>query len=235
MPSSRSNGFQKNFFKTLYIFKHKIEQSMRSVKVQWVVGFKQNHWVSEEVFQNILHIQTYNWTMYALCESTLSGGIQAEAIAFRRKFSKTIYTFKHTIAQSMRSVEVHWVVGFKQKQWLSEYFFQNNINIQTSNWTKYEICETTVSGGLQAVAMGFRGSFWKHYTHSNILLNNVCALWKYTDWWASSKSNAFQKKFFKNYLHIQTYNCKRYALFKSTLSGGLQAEAMTITRSFSKH
>ena len=135
----------------------------------------------------------------------------------------------------MRSVKVQWVVGFKQKHWVSEEVFQNILHIQTYNWTMYELCESTVSGGLQAVAMGFRGSFWKHYTHSNIHLNNVCALWKYTVWWASSKSNAFQKKFFKNNLHIQIYNCTKYALFRSTLSGGLQAEAMTISRSFSKH
>ena len=147
-------------------------KSMPSLKVHWKVGFEQKQWVSEEVFQNILHIQTYNWTMYALCESILIGCLQAEARVFRRicsthythsniqlnnvralwqytewwdssrsngfqkKFFKTIYTFKHTIEQNMRDVKVHWVVGFKQKQLLSEEVFQNIINIQTYNWTK---------------------------------------------------------------------------------------------------
>ena len=139
--SSRSNGLQKKFFKSIYIFKHTIDQSMRSVKVQWVVGFKYNEWLSEEVIE-------------------------------------TLYSFKHTIEKSMRSLKVQWVVGFKQKQWFSEEFFLINIHIQTYKWTKYALCESTVSGGLQAEAMGFRRSFSKHFTHSNIQFNNVCALWK---------------------------------------------------------
>ena len=267
--SSRSNGFQKNFFHTLYTFKHTIEQCMRSVKVHWVVGFNQKQWLTEEFFwniihmqtynrtknalcestlsgglqaeamafkgsfQNTIHIQTYNWTKYALCESTLSSGLQAEVMAFRRSFSKqythsniqlnkvcslwkhsegwassrsigfqekffkTIYTFKHTIEKSNGSVKVQWVVGFKEKEWLSEEFFSNIIHIQTWNWTKYAFCENTLIGGLQAEAMGFRRSFSKHPTHSNIQLNNVWALWKYTEWLASSRSNASQKKFFE--------------------------------------
>ena len=335
-------GFRRNFSKTIYTFKHTIAQSMRSVEVHWVVGFKQKQWLSEEVFQNIIHIQTYNWTMYALCESTLIGGIQAEAMAFRRSFSKqythsniqlnkicsmwkytvwwasrrkisfqkklfktlytfkhtieqcmrsvkyikwlpssrsngfqknffhTLYTFKHTIEQCMRSVKVHWVVGFKQKQWLSEEVFQNNIHIQTYSWTKYARCGSTLCGVLQGERLAFRRCFSRHYTHSNIQLNNVCALWKYSGWWASSRSNAFQKKFFKtlyifkhkieqsmrsvkvqwlvgfkqnhwvseevfqNILHIQTYNWTMNALFESTLSGGLQSEAMVFRRNFSK-
>ena len=145
---------------------------MRSVKVHWVVGFKQKQWLSEEVFQIIIHTQTNNWTKYALCESTVSGGLQVEAMAFRRSFSKqfihsniqlnklgalwkyselwassrsnvfqkkffkTIYTFKHTIEQSMRSVKVLWVMGFKEKEWLSEDGFQDITSIQTYNWTK---------------------------------------------------------------------------------------------------
>ena len=189
--SSRSNGSHKKFFKKIYTFKHTIEQIMRSVKVHWVKGLKQKQWLAEEVFQNIIHIQTYNWTNYALCESTVSGGLQAEAMGLGRifkiiipiqtynwtkyalcespvsgglqaeararirifsknytlsniqlnklcalwkctewrawsrsndsqkKFFKTFYTFKHTIEQNMRSVNVHWVVGFKQKQWLA--------------------------------------------------------------------------------------------------------------------
>ena len=88
---------------------------MRSVKVQWIVGFKQKQWLSDEFFRNIMHIQTYNWTKCALCGSTLSGGLQAEAMAFRQFFFKTLYTFNYTIEQSMRSVEVHWGAGFKQK------------------------------------------------------------------------------------------------------------------------
>ena len=231
--SSRSNGFQKKFFKTIYTFKHTIEQSMRSVKVQWVVGFKEKEWPSEEFFQNNIHIQTYNWTKYALCESTVSGGLQGEGMAFRiiflkhythsnmklnkvcilwkymeqwassrsnglqKNFFKTIYTFKHTIEQSMRSVKVQWVVGFKEKEWLSEEFFWNIIHIQTWNWTKYAFCEITLSGWLQAEAMPRRRNFLKHYTHSNIQLNNVCALWKYIEQWASSRSNGLQKNLFK--------------------------------------
>ena len=376
--SSRSNGLQKKFFKTIYTFKRTIEQSMRSVKVHWAVGFKQKQWLPEEVFWNITHIQTYNWTKfafcestlsvgfqaealgfrrslskhpthsiiqlnnvcallkytewlassrsngfqgnffqtsytfkqnltkYALCESTLSGGLQAEVMAFRRSFSKhytysniqlnkvcalwtysewwassrsngfqekifkTIYTFKRTIEQSMRSVKVHWAVGFKQKQWLPEEVFWNITHIQTYNWTKFAFCESTLSVGFQAEALGFRRSLSKHPTHSIIQLNNVCALLKYTEWLASSRSNGFQKKFFYtlytfkhtieqsmrsvkvhwvvrfkekqclaeeifwNIIHIQTYNCRKYALCESTVSGGLQAEAMTFRRSFSK-
>ena len=304
---------------------------MRPAIVQWVVAFKQKQWVSEDIFQNIIDIQTYNWTKYALCESTVSGGLQAEAMGFRRNFSKhyrhsniqlnkvyapwkytewlassrsngfqkkffhtfctlkhqieqnmrsvnvqwvlgfkhkqrlseetfwnikTLYTFKHSIEQSMHSVKLHWVVSLKQKQSVSEVF-QNIIHIQTYNWTKYPICQSTLSGGLQAEVMASRRSFLKHYTHSNIHLNKVCLLWKYTEWWASSRSNGFQKNFFKtiytfkhtieqimrsakvqwvvafkqkqwvsgevfqNSIHIQTYNWTRYALCKSTLSGGL--------------
>ena len=151
---------------------------MRSVKLNWVVGFKQKQCLSEEVFQNNINIQTYNWTKYALCESTVSGGLQAEAMGFRRGFSKHFFTFKHTIEQNMRDVEVHWVVGFKQKQWFSEEFFQNIIYIQAYNSTKYALFESTLSSGLQAEVMAFRRIFSKQYTHSNIQLNNVCALWK---------------------------------------------------------
>ena len=162
--SSRKNGFQKKFFETLYTCKHTIEQKMRSVKVHrvvgfkqkqglpeevfqniihiqtnnwkkcalcqsnkvtWVVSFKQKQFLPEEVFQNLIHIQTYNWTKYALCGSTLTGGIQAEAMAR---------------------------IGI----------FQNIIHMQTYNWTKYALCESTLTGGLQAEAMAFRVSFLKH-------------------------------------------------------------------------
>ena len=206
---------------------------MPSVKVHWVVGFKQEQWLAEEVFLNIRHIQTYNWTKYAFCESTVCGGLQAEGMVFRE-------------------------------------VFQNIIHIQTYNWTKYALCERTVSGGLQVEGIAFRRSFSKHYTHSNLQLNKVCALWKYSEWWASSRSNGFQKNFFKilyifkhtieqcmrsvkvhwvvgfkqeqwlaeevflNTRHIQTYNWTNYAFCESTLSGGLQAEAMGFRRSFSK-
>ena len=115
---------------------------------------------------------------------------------FRKRFFKSLYTFKHTIEQSMRSLKVQWVLGFKQKQGLPEEIFQNIILIQTYNWTKYALCKSTLTGGLQAEAMAFRVSFLKHYTNSNIQLKKVCALWNYTDWWASSRSNSFQKKFF---------------------------------------
>ena len=186
-----------------------------------------------ENFQNNIHIQTYNWTMYALCESTLSGGLQAEAMGFRRSFSKhpthsniqlnnvcalwkytewlassrsnasqkkffeTLYTFKHTIEQSKRSEKVQWVVGFKEKEWLSEEFFWNIIHIQTWNWTKYAFCEITLSDWLQAEAMPRRRNFLKHYTHSNIQFKKVSALWKFSEWWTSSRSNGFQNKIFK--------------------------------------
>ena len=237
--SSRSNGSQKKFFETLYTFKPTIEQSMRTVKVQWVVGFKQKQWVSEEIFQKIIHIQAYNWTMYALCKSALSGGLQAGAMArgisffkqythsniqlhkvcilwkytewwassrsngFQKKFFKTWYIFKHTLERSMRSLKVHWVVAFEQNQWLAEHVFWNFIHMQTYNWTKYALCESGVSVGLQAQAMSSRRIFLKHYTHSNIHLNKTCLLRKYTEWWASSRSNGFQKKFFKT---IYTFN-----------------------------
>ena len=209
--SSRSNGLQKKFFKTIYIIKHTIEQNMHSVKVQWVLGFKHKQWLAEEVFWNIIHMQTYNWTKYAFRERTLSGGPQAEAIGFRgfskqytlsntqlnnvcalwkftewwdssrsngsqEKFFETLCTFKHTIEQSMHSVKVHWVVGLKQKQWLSEEAFQNIIHIPKYNWTTYALCESSLPGGLQAEATGFRRIFSKHYKYSNIQLNNVCAL-----------------------------------------------------------
>ena len=193
--SSRSKSFQEKFFETLYAFKHTIEQNMRSVKVHWLVGLKQKQWLAEEVFQNILHIQTNNWPKFALCECTLSGGLQAEAMArirnfsknythsniqlnklcalwkctewrawsrnndSQKKFFKTIYTFKHTIEQIMRSVNVQWVVGFKQKQWLSHEFFRNIIHIKTYNLTKYALCGKTLSGGLQAEPMASRRSF----------------------------------------------------------------------------
>ena len=114
-----------------------------------------------------------------------------------KKFFKTLYRFKHTIEQIMRSVKVNWLVGFMQKQWLSDEFIRNIIHIQTYNWTEYALCESTLRGGLQAEAIAFRRSFSKHYTHSNIQLNKVCALWKYTEWWASIRSNCFRKKFFK--------------------------------------
>ena len=180
--SSRSNGSQKKFFETIYTCKHTIEQSMRSVKVHWVVGFKQKQWLSEEVFQKIIHIQTYKWTMYALCENSLSGGIQAEAKArrtsflkhythsniqlnsvcalwkytewlassssngFQKKFFKKLYIFKLTVEQCMRSVKVHWVVDFKQKQLLAEKVFWTILHMQTYKWTKHALCENRLSG-----------------------------------------------------------------------------------------
>ena len=116
---------------------------------------------------------------------------------FQKNFFHTLYTFKHTIEQCMRSVKVHWVVGFKQKQWLSEEVFQNNIHIQTYSWTKYARCGSTLCGGLQGERLAFRRSCSRHYTHSNIQSNNVCALWKYIKWLPSSRSNGFQKNVFK--------------------------------------
>ena len=114
--SSRSNGFQKKFFKTLYIFKHTIEQSKRSVRVQWVVGFRQKQWVSGEVFQNIFSHSNKQLNKICAMWKYTEWWASSRSNAFRKKFFKTLYTFKHTIEQSMRSVKVHWVVGFKQKQ-----------------------------------------------------------------------------------------------------------------------
>ena len=232
---SRSNDSQKKIFKTLYTFKHTTEQSLRSVEVHWVVGFKQKQWLSGEVFQNIIPIQTYNWTMYALCEYTLSGGLQAEAMARWRYFSKNIYAFKHTIEQIMRSVKVHWVLGLKQKQWLAEEVFQNVLHIQTYNWTKYALCECTVSGGLQAEAMARIRNFSKKiYTFKHTIeqiMRSVKVHWvkglKQKQWLA--------EEVFQNFIHIQTYNWTNYALCECTVSGGLQAEAMAFRRNFSKH
>ena len=238
-----------------------------------MVRFKLKQWLSEEIFWNIIHMQTYNWTKYALCESTPSGGLQAEAMAFRRSFSKhythsniqlnkvwalwksnewwassrskgfqrkffkTKFTFKQTIEQNMHSVELHWGVGFKQNQWLSEEVFQNNIHIQTYSWTKYALSESTVSDGLQSEAMAFGRSFSKHYTHSNIQLNKVWAFWKYTEWLDSSRNNGFQKKFSKTlYIFKQTIEQNMRSL-KVHLAAerGLQSEAMAFRVSFLKH
>ena len=192
---------------------------MRSVKVHWAVSFKQKQWLPEEVFWNIIDIQTYNWTKFAFCESTLSGGLQAEALGFRRSSSKhpTHSNIQLNNVCALWKYKVHWVVGFKQKQWVSEEVLQNIIHIQTYNWTNYAFCESKLSGGLQAEAMGFRRSFSKQYTHSNIQLNKVCILWKYTEWWASSRSNGFQKKFFsKHYTHSNIQLNKVCALWKYT-------------------
>ena len=243
---------------------------MSSVKVTWVVGFKQKQWLLEEVFQNIIHIQTYNWTKHApwestvgdglqseamafrrsfskhythsniqlknyeLCQSNLSGGLQAEKNGFQKKFFKTLYTFKHTIEQSMRPGKVQWVMGFNQKQWLSEEVFRNIIHIQTYNWTKYALCESPVSGGLQAEARASRRSFSKHYSHSNIQLNKVCALWKYTEWWASSRKKWVSEVVFWNIIHIQTNNWKKCELCQSDLRAGLQAEKIGFQKKFFK-
>ena len=186
----------KEVFKSLYTFKHTIEQSMRSAKVHWAVGFKQKQWFSEEVFQNFLHIQTNNWTMYALCESTLSSGLQAEVMAFRRSFSKH-YTNSNIQSNKYALCESTLSGGLQAEAMAFKGSFQIIIHIQTYNWTKYALCESTLSSGLQAEVMAFRRSFSKHYTHSNKQLNKVCALWKYSEWWASSRSNGFQEKFFK--------------------------------------
>ena len=166
--------------------------------------------------------------MYALCEITVRGGLQVVAMGFRRSFSKqythsniqlnkicsmwkytvwcasrrkisfqkkffkTLYTFKHTIEQRMRSVKVQWVVGFKQKQCLSEKSFSNHYthsNIQLNKvcdlWKYSEWWASSTSNGFQKKSL-------KHYKYSNIRLNKVCALWKYTEWWASSRSNGSQ-------------------------------------------
>ena len=262
-------AFRSNFLMIIHIqtYNWKI---MSSVKVTWVVGFKQKQWLLEEVFQNIIHIQTYNWTKHAPWESTVGDGLQSEAMAFRRSFSKhythsniqldkecalwkysgwwassrsngfqkkffkTLYTFKHTIEQSMRPGKVQWVMGFNQKQWLSEEVFRNIIHIQTYNWTKYALCESPVSGGLQAEARASRRSFSKHYSHSNIQLNKVCALWKYTEWWASSRKKWVSEVVFWNIIHIQTNNWKKCELCQSDLRAGLQAEKIGFQKKFFK-
>ena len=246
---------------------------MRSVKVHGMMGLKQKQWIAEEVFQNVIHIQTYNWTNYVLCDCTVSGGLQAEAMGLGRSFSKhythsniqlnkvcalwkysewwasirsngfqenlfkMLYTFKHTVEKIMRSVKVHWLVGFNQKQWLSEEFFRNIIHIKTYNLTKYALCESTLRGGLQGEAMAFRRSFSKQYTHSNIQLNEVCAQWKHSEWWASIRSNGFRKKFFKT-LYTFKYTIEqsmRSLKVHLAAERGLQAQAMAFRVSFLKH
>ena len=272
-----------------------------------VVGFKQKQWLSEEVFQNIIHIQTYNWTKYAVCESPVTGGLQAEAIGFKRSFSKHFFTFKHTIEQNMRDVEVHWLCGIQAEEMafgrsFSKQYSHSNIQLNTVcalwNYTEWWVSSRSNS---------FQKKFLKRYTHSNIQSNKLCALWMYSEWWASSRSNGFREKFFKtlytfkhtteqslrsaevhwvvgfkhkqwlsgesfqnviniqahnwtncssvkvnwlvgfmqkqwlsdefirNIIHIQAYNWTEYALCESTLRVGLQAEAMAFRRSFSKH
>ena len=194
-------------------------------------------WLSEEVFWNIIQMQTYNWTKYALCESTLTGGIQAEAMArirnfskhythsniqltkvfalwkytdwwasirsncFRKRFFKSLYTFKHTIEQSMRSLKVQWVLGFKQKQGLPEEIFQNIILIQTYNWKKCTLCQINKVTWV----VGFKQKQW------------------------------LPEEVFQNIIHIQAYNWTKYALSGSTLTGGIQAGAVARKRNFSKH
>ena len=218
--SSSNNGFRKKFLKTLYTFKHTFELCMRPVEVHWVVGFKQKQWLSEHFFQNNINIQTYNWTIMR------SVKVQC-VLGFKHKqwlSEEVIKTYK----KNMRSLKVHWVVGFKQKQWFSEEVFQNFLHIQTNNWTMYALCESTLSSGLQAEVMAFRRSFSKHYTNSNMQSNKVCALWKYTEWWASSRSNGFQRKFSNHYTHSNIQLNKVCALRKyiekwaSSRSNGLQ-------------
>ena len=146
--------------------KHSTHSNMQLNKVGALwnytgVGSKEKRWLSEVAFWNIINIQTFNWkkcalcqsnlsgglqaetmafrrsflkhcthaNMYALCESTLSGALQAEKNSFQKKFFKTLYTFKHTIEQNMRPGKGGWVMGFNQKQWLSEEVFQNIIHI----------------------------------------------------------------------------------------------------------
>ena len=174
--SSRSNGFQKKFFKTLQTFKHTIERSKRSVKIHWAVGFKQKQWLSEEVFWK--HYTNSNLQLNKVCIlwKYTEWWASSRSNGFHKKFFKSLYIFKHTIQQRMLSVKVHWVVGFKQKQWLAEEVFWNILHIQTYNWTKYAFCEGTLSVGLQAEAMGFTRSFSNLYKYSSIQFNNVCSL-----------------------------------------------------------
>ena len=274
------------FFKTFYTFKHTIEQSMRSSKYSEANKVCTLWNSSEEVFQNNIHNQTYSWTKYALSESTVSGGLQAEPMASEAedthsniqlnevcaqwkysflKHRNTLYTFKHTIEQSMRSVKVHlaeWWASSRSNGFQKKFF-------ETLLYIEQSMIEITLSGGLQAEAIW--RNFLKHFTQTNIRLNKLCALWKYTEWWAWSRSNDSQKKFFKtfytfkhtieqslrsvnvhwvvgfkrkqwlsgeifqNIIHIQTHNWTNYALCESTLTGGLQAEAMACIRNFSKH
>ena len=214
--SSRSNGSRKKVFKTLYPFKHTIEQKMRfrGSKLSSNKHFKQNQWLSEEVFQNNIHIQAYSWTKYALCESRVSDGLQSEAMALK-KFFKTLYTFKIQLNKVWALWKyTEWLAssrsnGFQKKFFKTLYTFKHTIE-QSMRSVKVHW-----DGGLQAEAMAFR-----------IILHIQTNNWtkmrslKYAEWWASSRSNAFRTK---------------YALRESTLSGGLEAEAMTHRRNFSKH
>ena len=207
---------------------------MRSVKVQWVLGFKQKQWLSDEVFRNIIDIQKHNWTNNALCESTLRCGLEAEALTRRRSFSKhsthsniqlnkicalwmytevwawsrsidsqkkffkTLYTFKHTIEQIMRSVKVHRNLGFKQKQRLAKEFF---ITLYTFKHTIEQSMRSVKAHWM----VGFKQKQW------------------------------LPEEVFRIILHIQTNNWRKHALCEGTVSGGLEAEAMVFRNSFSKH
>ena len=147
-----------------------------------------------------------------------------------KEFFKTLHTFRHTIEQSMRSVKAHWMVGFKQKQWLPEEVFLFILHNQTNNWTKHALCESTVSGGLEAEEMTFRRNFSKHHTHSNIQLIKVCALWKYGESWASSRSNGFQKNFFKTlYIFKHTIDQKNCSVKVHWVAGLKQKQLFSET------
>ena len=207
---------------------------MSSVKVHWFLGFKQKQRLAGEVLQNIVYIQTYNWAKYAICESTLSGGLQAEAMASRRSSSKQ-FTHPNIQLNKVRALWKYRVLDFKQKQRLAGDVLQNLIHIQTYNWTKYAVCESTLSGGVQAEAMASRRSFSKHFTHPNIQLNKVCALWKYKWVVGFKRKQWLSEENFQNIIHIQTYNWTMYALCESIVSRGLQAEAIAFGRKFSKH
>ena len=150
----------------------------------------------EEVFQNIMHIQTYNWTKYAICWSTVSGGLQAQAMDFRRSHWNIIHIqtynwtkyalFEGTLSGGLQAE----AIAFRRKFSKRIYTFKHTI---AQSMRSVEV----LSGGLQAEAMAFRIFFSKQYKHSNIQLNKVWALWNYSEWWASSSSNGFQRKFLK--------------------------------------
>ena len=255
---------------------------MSSLKVHWVVGFKQKQWLSEEVFQNIIHIQAYNWTKYALFEITLSGGLQAEAIAFRRNFlkhythsnirlNKICAPWKYTelwsrskhdtqngfrqvfqnilhiqtyIEQSMRSVNVQWVVGLKQKQGLQKTFFktlitfkhtiEQNVRSVEVHWVVGLLSEEAfqkaeakyaLSAGLQQKQTFFKITF-KHTIEQNVRSVEV-------HWVVGFKQNQLlSEEAFQNNIHFQTYSWTKYALSENTVSDGLQPEAIAFRRNF---
>ena len=122
---------------------------MHSVKIQWVLGFKHKQSLSEESFWNIRQIQTCNWTDYALSESKLSSGLQAEARAFRWSFLKdfthsniqlTKYAFCESTLSDGSQAEA---MGFRRS--FSRHYKHSNIQLNkvSALWKYSELTNLT--------------------------------------------------------------------------------------------